>query len=223
MGQITNGTVGYERVVKDADYGVNRKASASLSFTFADGEDTRTVTAYVSQEVIRIAHGILSGKPSAKETAETAKVGSMGSPPAPSPEPAVSAALKQTDKDKLAEAAGVPASAAPSSEKKRGRPPSAKVEEAKSEDPLSELNGPTAASPEPSDDLSQLLDAEPKPEPIKDAELGEAVRRKMANMPAAGAGIKKLIYEYVTPPKTIVAIPAEKRQEFLDKLKDLKV
>ena len=38
--RITNGSVTYSRVVKDADYGVNRKAEFTLSFTLDEDEQT---------------------------------------------------------------------------------------------------------------------------------------------------------------------------------------
>lgn len=76
------------------------------------------------------------------------------------------------------------------------------------------------------DSLDDLLGAQ-APVPITDAELAKAAQNKNAQMKASDPNfsvkIRALVVEYAgAPPKKITDVPVSKRQEFLDKLRDLK-
>ena len=101
-----------------------------------------------------------------------------------------------TDKDKLAQAAGLPTQDVV--QEAKGADPAA-VEE----DPLADLTGPALA-------------------PVSDAELNAAVQTKNKEIKDP-VRIRSVVAEFNGGPGKVLAdIPQEKRHEFLDKLKVLK-
>lgn len=62
---ITNGKITYERVVKDGDYGINRKAIVELSFGNPDGDVTADQITTVSNKAISVVNEML-GQSAAK-------------------------------------------------------------------------------------------------------------------------------------------------------------
>jgi hypothetical protein len=225
---ITNGTIGYSRVKKDEDFGINRKGEASLSFTF--DEDETPDTSAVEQAVFDIAHRLLTKQFTAARAAELKtepdagpKVGEAVPPPV---KPAAPSGSVPSDKEKLAAEAGVGATAREALEKKtaaqfgqNAKPPRA---------PKKAKDAPAAAAPAPApvaedDDPLGLgiVVPEPPAEPVTDAELGSATvaRNKAIQKPDA---IRALIAEFAgAPPKQARDIPQDKRHAYLEKLKTL--
>lgn len=196
MPQITNGTIFYERVVKDADYGVNRKASASLSFSVENPDDYAKGVTNVMSEVVKITHQILSGK-------TPVSVGTVA-PPAtggatPAPQPTGSNPVPATP-EQIAAAAKAKEAAAYAMNKEDGKGPTEapkpprgpgrpkKETTAPAADPLAEMTGSpvqpaasetvqgsVAASTDPladlgaeasTDELDAILGSEDAPAPV---------------------------------------------------------
>jgi hypothetical protein len=207
MAQITNGKFHYLRVIKDDDFGIKREFAAELSFAVGENESPDEIMGFVAQKVVDIAHEklrIRSGSAAAEVQARP------GSPSPASPPPAADPVLPKNDKEKLAAAAGLtqaaPPVAAPVKPKKA--PKIAPAPEAAVEDDLSELFGET----EP---------AKPA-RVVTDKEIIDAVNKKNGILkdPPKLVALKE---EFVGKlPKQLRDIPAERREEFLKRLEDLK-
>lgn len=231
MVRITNGTIGYSRVRKDEDFGINRKADASLSFTFEDGEIFST--ADIETQVFDIIHRLLAKQFTAARAAATKaepvvtdaplvpppveRVPQAGSAP-PTPAGAVN------DKERLAAAAGVDAKAALEAKTAAQFGQNAKPARA----PRKTKDATAAATPAPAPVVEDddplglgIVVPEAKVDPVTDAELGSATvaQNKKIQKPEA---IRALIAEFAgPPPKQARDIPQEKRHAYLEKLKTL--
>jgi hypothetical protein len=225
---ITNGTIGYSRVKKDEDFGINRKGEASLSFSFDDGEVADT--SKIEQAVFDIAHRLLTKQFTAARAAELKaepdagpKVDKAVPPPAKSAAPSGSV---PSDKEKLAAEAGVGAAAREALEKKTaeqfGQGPKPPRAPRKAKDAPAPAAPATAAAVEDDDPLGLgIVVPEPVLEPVTDAELGSATVAKNKALQKPDA-IRALIAEFAgKPPKQARDIPQEKRHAYLEKLKTL--
>jgi hypothetical protein len=219
---ITNGTIGYSRVKKDEDFGINRRGEASLSFTFNDDETFDT--SKIEQAVFDIAHRLLTKQFTAARAAELKAEPEAGvkldavSPPVPAT-PTGSAPVVN-DKERLALEAKTVA--------QFGQGPKPPRAPRKTKDaPAPEATTKAAVV----SDNDVILDDDPlglgiivpevKPEPVTDAELGSATvaQNKKIQKPDA---IRALIAEFAgAPPKQARDIPQDKRHAYLEKLKTL--
>jgi hypothetical protein len=232
MVQITNGTIGYSRVKKDEDFGINRKGEASLSWSVEDGESPSQVKLHIEQieqTVFDIAHRLLTKQFTAARAAEQKAGPEAGvkSGAVPPPAPATPTGPAPTnDKEKLAAEAGVGTDAREALEKKtaaqfgqNAKPPRAPKKS--KEAPAPETPAPAAVI-EDDDPLGLgIVVPEPAAEPVTDAELGSATvaRNKAIQKPDA---IRALIAEFAgAPPKQARDIPQDKRHAYLEKLKTL--
>lgn len=198
MTQITNGTVKYERTVKTGDF-ENKKFSAELSFTIPEDGNPATslsLVAGMAETQVLATLGLQAGAhaaPSANAPKAPAKGKAAAPAPKPAPAPAPAAdASVVDDTDPLTDRAPMP--------------PKSKA---------------AAAAVVDENDLGDILGEAPKE--ITDKELNDAVSKQQAavkNAPAirnliAAMGVKM-------PPGRVIDIPQAKRQEFLDKLKEVK-
>ncbi len=222
MVRITNGTIGYSRVRKDEDFGINRKGEASLSFTFEDGEIFST--ADIETQVFDIAHRLLAkqftaARAAAPKAEPTANAGVSEVPP-PSAQSTIGSA-PPNDKEKLAQAAGVDAKAELEAKtaaqfgqnaKPARAPRKAKDAAAPATTPVIEDDDPLGLG---------IVVPEAKLDPVTDAELGSATvaQNKRAQKPDA---IRTLIAKYAgPPPKQARDIPQDKRHAYLEELKTI--
>lgn len=215
--RITGGIVSYEDGVKSVEgdqYSPTRKVRVELNFGCeADEEVSDAEILSVlnkAQGFVQDKLGIKGPTPRAKKTVEKVP---GSSEPAPGPSVAetqeaniakaaassknAAKAVAQTDKEKLAEAAGL-----------TGKDPAAIEDEtptAEVEDALADLGGDETAAA-----------------PVTDADLNAAVKARNAEIKAP-VKIRELAAGYNGGPgHTLAEIPAEKRHEFLAKLKALK-
>jgi hypothetical protein len=198
---ITGGKVTYEDAVKhegypDPQFAPSRRAAVELSFEVFEGENGKDKLDETHAIAVAKVNEMLSKK-SAKEavTATTTTATSTRKPRAKAADK--SANEPATDKDKLAQAAGLP---------------------------TTDLVVEKAA--EPVEDSLDDIFGDEAPVPITDAELAKAAQNKNAQMkvkdPNFSVKIRALVVEYAgQPPKKITDVPVAKRQEFLDKLRDL--
>ncbi len=187
------------------DFNPRRKVVVTISYHTEDGDgsDGQSFLDRAANAANAKVDELL-GRKSAKQPVKVDPTG--GTPPTetaskPKKKAAKEAATELSDKEKLAVAAGVLATDTP-----------AKVVE-------------KLAEPE-ADSLDDLL-GEQAPVPITDAELAKAAQNKNGQMKASDPNfsvkIRALVVEYAgPPPKKITDVPVAKRQEFLDKLRDLK-
>lgn len=195
MATVDSGTVEFSRVRKDDDYGINRSAKATLSFTLAENEAVEPVLAaafQIAQNQVHVAIGLVT--------------------------PAVPVAAPKSDVPKTDVAALV----ASEPKKKVGRPPkAAAAAPAPAADALEEPTEAPAAPPA-ADALDDLLGPqEEAEEPVTDADLNSAVQKKNEAVKNPGA-IRKLIQSFNPEPGkggfTLASIPAGERRAFLAKL-----
>lgn len=206
MAQITGGKFHYLRVVKDDDFGIKREFAAELTFGVGENESPDEIIGFVAQKVVDIAHEklrIRTGSAAAEVQARP------GSPSPASPPPAADpVSPKVNDKEKLAAAAGLTV-AAPAPVKPKKAPKIAPVAEAAVED----------------DDLSELFGETEPAKParvVTDKEVIDAVNKKNSVLkdPPKLVALKE---KYVGKlPKQLRDIPAERREEFLKELEELK-
>lgn len=208
MAQITGGKFHYLRVVKDDDFGIKREFAAELTFGVGENESPDEIIGFVAQKVVDIAHEklrIRSGSAAAEVQARP------GSPSPASPPPAADPVSPKNDKEKLAAAAGLTTLAvvAPAPVKPKKAPKIAPVAEAAVED----------------DDLSELFGETEPAKParvVTDKEIIDAVNKKNGILkdPPKLVALKE---EFVGKlPKQLRDIPAERREEFLQRLEALK-
>lgn len=208
---ITGGKVTFEDAVKHEGYNEpqfapSRRAAVELAFDVPEGADGKEVLDTTFDTAVAKVYEILGKKP-AKQSAKDgydATVKVTGSTRKAKDKPATEAVVDTSpagsDKAALEAAAGLTAS---------------QVVEAVVK----------AIEPE-TDSLDDLL-GEAAPVPITDAELAKAAQNKNAQMkvsdPNFSVKIRALVVEYAgAPPKKITDVPVAKRQEFLDKLRELK-
>lgn len=191
----THGTVTIEDGNPGEPNDFNPRRKVSVSFGFANEEDDGTA----GQKFLDAAANAANAK---VDELLGRKVKTQESPDrfAPSAETAKTSRKKATDKDKLAQAVGLP-----------------------TEDVVTVK---TPAVVEPAEDNIDDLLGDQAPVPITDAELAKAAQNKNAQMkvkdPNFSLKIRALVVEYAgTPPKKITDVPVAKRQEFIEKLRDL--
>lgn len=193
---ITNGVVSIEDGTKAAEeYAPARKVKVEFSFVVPEGGDA-TLAANLASEAADAKVNELLGRSSKavpEKPATTRK-------PREAKEPAtVETSAPGSDKAALEAAAGLK---------------------------LAEEKKPEPKQPEPVEDNIDDLLGDQAPVPITDAELAKAAQNKNAQMkvkdPNFSVKIRALVVEFAgQPPKKITDVPAAKRQEFLDKLRDL--
>lgn len=208
---ITGGQVTYGRKVKPADY-EGKDAIVMLSFNVEDGQDAQAVLDGVSHMAMTKALSMVGLQP--RGTAEP-------TPPAGGKE-AAAEKLNAADKDKTTTT--------------RKRPPAAEKDQDKTpaKDPAAIDDGEPArqvsTTPEDRKDPSEIVDenifgAEPetpaKVETLTDAQLTDAISTHNGKVKNAQE-IRKLIGQYVKAPGQARDIPADKRAEFVAKLKEIK-
>lgn len=214
---ITNGIVSVEDGNKAAEeYAPARKVKVEISFAVPEGEDGnhhvllagRVADAHVKRLLGRevTATEVVSSNP-AKEAVTAVAVNADTTAKTTRKPRATSAKEPATGGDKAAleAAAGLTAG---------GVVETSVVNNTKVVEPVVE-----------EDSLDDLLGAQ-APVPITDAELAKAAQNKNAQMkvkdPNFSIKIRALVVEYAgAPPKKITDVPVAKRQEFLDKLRDL--
>ncbi len=201
---ITGGVVSVEDgVKKNEEYTPPRKVRVELRFDVAEGADHDAAIEQVVQTAqahVAKALGMEAAAPAKQTRARKA----LDKTVAEQHEENMAAAAKSSqatakvlsDKEKLAAAAGlIPAEPAVKPE-----PDPAAIEE----DPLADLMGEKA------------------PEPVTDAELNAAIQAKNKEIKDP-VRIRGVIAEYNGGPGKVLAdIPADKRHEFLEKIKALK-
>jgi len=201
--------VTFGRSVQPAQY-ETKKAEVQLTFTLAEGEalgPTLDVAASLAQDKALEMVGLK------KSTAVTTSV--QPSPGATGGKEAYAAAQAATKE-------------APKEKKPVGRPPNpdkVKIEEKPQISTSPEdRKDPAAMDDSEADALDAMLELDTPPEPITDKQLIEKIGIKNKALADKNAGIpqprkiKELIAKYSTHAHSI---PAEKRQDFLDKLETL--
>jgi hypothetical protein len=196
----TNGSVTIEDGNKaPEDYAPARKVSVTISYQASEGEDgTKFLDAAANAANLKVDE--LLGRKSAPTSFSQVEVPATAAPAKKRGAKAATEPAKEpelSDKEKLAVAAGV----------HTVEPVPAKIVE-----------------PDP-DSLDDLL-GEQAPVPITDAELSKTAQNRNGQMkakdPNFSVKIRALVVEYAgPPPKKITDVPVAKRQEFLDKLRDL--
>lgn len=210
--KIIGGVVSYEDGVKTVEgdqFSPTRKVRVELNFSLDDSEKSDTAIAAVLDQAQAFVNGKLNLKVPTAAARSSAK-------PATDPKPAAG----KSDKDKLAEKAGLPTTDLTADGKKATGPkrPSKPVDDALNEEE------PKPEAVKEGDGLEELFEqgAEPAKE-ITDADLNHAVQTKNREI-ANPAAIKKLVASYNPDPAknfTLREIPQEKRAEFTDKLDKL--
>ena len=213
--QVTNGTIKYGETRKIADY-ENKTGHVELSFNIAEGQDPHEAIETVHMMAKEHLHAMLHGTkrsdvspakeptaakaPAAKAVKATAKPAANPVAEQPAAKPTVDPAAVSDNMPP------VPAAL------RREKPAAATVEE------------PTAVSAE-EEDIDALLglgDA-PAAKEITDKELTDATQKCQSankNAPAIHKAIRECGVK--SPPGRIIDIPQDKRQTYLDLLKEIK-
>lgn len=194
---ITNGSVTIEDGVKAAEeYAPARKVSVTLGFAVTEAETAVNWLEEAAKQATAKVDELLGRTTTVKPTRAPRKAADKPAA-APAKETVVDASPAGSDKAALEAAAGLtPAEPV--------KPVQLDIE----------------------DNIDDLL-GEAAPVPITDAELAKAAQNKNAQMkvsdPNFSVKIRALVVEFAgPPPKKITDVPVAKRQEFLDKLRDLK-
>lgn len=185
MSSIVSGAITVEDGVRNTSqdqYAPTRKVSVTYNFVVPENGDEDAIARHTADAVNEQVNALLGRTEAVK--------------------PAVQKKKAPTDKDKKAEAAGLPTKDIVSKE-----PETIETTELV-EDGIDDLLGDAA------------------PAPITDVELAKAAQAKNAAMktkdPNFSVKIRALVVEYAgPPPKKITDVPVAKRQEFLEKLRDL--
>jgi hypothetical protein len=191
--KVTNGVIKYGRSIKTGDF-ESKRGDVELSFTIAEGADADEAIAAVEGMAIKHVFDILGHQEdSARKAAPKAEA--AGKAPKP-PKATAAATTKAADASDVEE------------------PPAPKFIE-------KEVAAKAAAAPA-EENLDDLLCMEPTKE-ITDKELTDATQKCQAAVKNAPA-IRKLVADMGVkmPPGRIIDIPQDKRQEYLDKLKEVK-
>ena len=198
--QVTNGVIKYGETRKIAEY-ESKTASVELSFTIAEDEDADHVTNAVGEMVHRHFENMIGAKLAGVSPAATTAKPAATKAPAKAPKiPATPAAEKPAAKPAADAASMVEEPEAPAA--------TAKAEvQAPEDDGLGDLMGgaPAAATP------------------ITDKELTDSTQQcqaKNKNAPAIRKALNDCGVKH--PPGRIIDLPQEKRQAYLDKLKEIK-
>ena len=206
--QITGGIVSVEDGIKaKEEYAPARKIKIELHFDTPEGGDGIAILDYVTAVANGRCLALVHGKAApvaATEVLEVIDTPTNKAKPAAKP--------KAKTKAEFAKEQGLPTT----DTVHKGKPAS-QVEETLEEEVVNDDD----------DGLNDLL-GDTAPAPITDAELSKAAQTKVALMKTkypdqqTGLKVRELIVAYVGPqPKKLADMAAAKRQEFLDKLKDL--
>lgn len=193
MSQINGGEISYGRTVKTGDY-ENKRCDVKVSFSVGDGEDHGDVVALAGKIAHSKAHellGLQATSAAAVEPAAPAKP--RGRPKVEAPTPSAPAAPPAADPAAIPEpvqAASTPAQ------------PAAPVV-------------PPAADPAAMGE--DVLTAAPAGPTLTEQDCVTAVTSHNAKIKNPQA-IKALLAEYVTHPKGVRDVPANMRQQFIDRL-----
>ena len=196
---ITNGTIKYGQTVKTGDY-ENKRGDVELSFTLAEGQSVDEELNHARS----VAHGHLHSMLGINGSAAT-----VAAPKAP--QPAKKAVAKHAVVEKVAETDEEILDRTP--HPSMPKPPVAKAVVAENK----------KAAEVVEENLDDLLGTEEVAKEITDKEMTDATQRCQAankNSPA----IRKVLNEcgVKAPPGRIIDIPQAKRQEYLDKLAEIK-
>lgn len=197
---ITNGVIKRGATIKTGDF-ENKRGDIELSFTVAEGSDASAAISHVNQiinvQLIELlGEGTMIIKTSVTVPAEEKKPGKKAAKLPKEEKPAVE------EDDPLADRAPLPGTIDATGPK----PPKPREEAVVNEDDLGDLLGTGEAAKE-----------------ITDKELTDAAQKCQAANKNAPA-IRKILAELgiKVPPGRIIDLPQEKRQSFLDKLKEVK-
>ena len=208
---ITNGTFKYEQKIKTGDY-EHKLSMAELAFTLPDGEDIRHKLDYVRGVAQHHVHATLNAPP---VTVSNISV----EPKAPANKAPAKGAAKAAEKaaEKTVVDASVIEDDKPAFLKdKHLNPTTGKLV---SEEVAAE--NAKAAAEVVDDGLGDILGEAPKE--ITDKELTDATQRCQAankNSPAIRKALKDV--GVVSPPGRLIDIAQDKRQKYLDILKEVK-
>jgi len=197
--KIIGGMIAFEDGIKKTEeYAPARKAHVELKFEVEEGADADAAIDYVSKVAMAKTYDMLAAT-EAKAPDKLARGRPRKEPEGARTqvEHAATVERPKTDKDKLAEAAGI------------------------AEAPK-ELEKPTADAASIVDEGDDLGDMLAPQEPVSDVELNDALQKKNAVL-KNGALLRSVIKEFVPEGKSVNAtnIPQEKRHEFLAKIKAL--
>ena len=224
--KITDLKIVYGDGVKKEEFGAIKKAEAHLSAVLDDVDDAATMIEHVARLAIGQVNKMI-GK------AVTAAEGKLDIVTPSADEKPVNDKAKIAEKeaaDAKAEKAEVVDKKKPGKEAKADKKADAAavVEEPATEDPAAVEDTSTDASAVTDDDAGEvnfdLPEVTDTSTEITDADLNSHVQKKNAEI-ANPTAIRELIATYKTDPKKafqLREIPQEKRQEFLDKLAELK-
>ena len=202
---ITNGTIKYGHTVKTGDF-ENKRGDVELSFNVAEGQDAGEVLDHVRGVAHRHLHTLLG----LEGTRETVAAPKAPKPPKPAAK-AAAEAPKPVEK---------PAAATSGAEEVED-PGTPAYLKGKMLDPAT---GKPVVETKPEDeDLGDLLGGGEPAKEITDKELTDATQKCQAAVKNAPA-IRKILADLgiKTPPGRIIDLPQEKRQTYLDKLKEVK-
>ena len=221
--QITNGTVKYERNIKTADY-EGKKATVELSFSMPEGEDHHTHLEHVGKTAINHCHAMLgSGShPTASTSAVVGAANSAGKGIDAAKIPA-RGGRKPSDTQSTAKETeeAQEAAAVQEAQTKAGEKAQTKVE-AKEKETETQVKGEEILSDTDLGDLLGEGGSEPARE-ITDKELNDATQSCQVRVKNAPA-IRKILSDFgiKQPGGRLIDLPQAKRQEYLEKLKDIK-
>lgn len=218
--KIIGGVVSFEDGVKTTagdQFSPTRKVRVELNFSLDDGDNADQSISTILDK----AHAFVNGKLGLK-VSTAAAVAQVTKTPAVA-----------SDKDKLAEEAGLPAGASgdvtpkPAAAPKAPRKPAAAKPAADGE--LGTEAPPIAAKPAPADDgLGDLLGEEKPAAKVTDAELNDAVQKKNQDINSpenpGGPRIRKVVAAFLDDPTEqplLREIPEAKRAAFLTELAKL--
>jgi hypothetical protein len=195
---ITNGTIKYGQTIKTGEY-ENKRGDIELSFKIAEGEDHDAVLEHVKHVAHQHLHSMLGAAAPTKiekVPAKPAKSTKVPAPVQPAPKPAADpSGMEEVESERPP----VPALAT-------GTPVHAGIVEENLDDIMGGIED----------------DKEPARE-ITDKELNDATQ-KCQSQNKNGVAIRKILGDLgiKTPPGRIIDLPQEKRQTYLDRLKEVK-
>lgn len=205
--KITGGQITYGRKVNLGDYN-SKKAEATIGFLLDDGEDIETGASVAALFATNKVNELLGFKPV--------------TPAAPTGvKEAVAAKLNATDEDKKTRAG----KKAPPKTPPASPPPPATDAAAIVDDETPAIStGDERVDPNNPADAASVVDEDwgtaEAVTPISDKDLTDACAKKNSTLQDAPL-IRTLIGKFVSPPKTLVDIPQESRQKFLNDLAKL--
>lgn len=210
--QITNGVVKYGRTMKTGDY-ENKRADVELSFTVPEGEDGEAAIAKVGSMAAAHCVAILGAAPDsalATNAPEVPAKGKAAAAPAKAAEKPAEKASEKTaaDASEIVDDTPVPAFIKGQMLDAATGKPSEK---------------PKAAAEAVEENIDDLLGGGEAAKEITDKELTDATQKCQVankNAPAIRKALKDV--GVTSPPGRIIDIAQDKRQTYLDKLKEIK-